>query len=122
MSNIQPSATALLRAHEFCEWERIMWAVLWDTQPDNAPRRRHLCMAVEADGNYRDHPALFNTKREAQQHINRYFDWCRWNKNRRPPSNNRLPRPYRVRVRITVPLEDTQRATAREAMAREGGG
>lgn len=103
MSDIQPCNYALSVAHEACEWERIMWGVLWDTQPDDAPRARHLCCSVNQDGMYSEIPALFATKREARQHINRYFDWVKWNKNRRPPANNRLPRPYRVRVRITVP-------------------
>ena len=87
------------------EWDRVMWGVLWDTQPDNGPRRRHLCMTVGHDGYYGHHPALFLTKREAQQHINRFFDWCRWDKHRGPPHNNRLPKPVRVRVRIALPVE-----------------
>ncbi len=104
-NDIQPSATALLRARELCEWEQIMWAVLWDTWPDNGPRVRHLCFEVRHDGIISDAPALFATKRQAQAHINRYFEWCRWDQYRKPPHNNRLPRPYRVRVRITIPLE-----------------
>ena len=81
-------------------WDRIMWAVLWDTQPDNEPRARHFCVANAHDGH--EYPALFATKREAQRHINRAFDWCRSEHHRKPPQNNRLPKPVRVRVRITM--------------------
>lgn len=98
----EPSVTALARAHELCEWERIMWAVLWDTQPNNRPRQRHLCMLGTKD-EWFHHPALFPTRREAQAYINRHFDWVRWDQHRKPPHNHRLPKPYRVRVRITIP-------------------
>jgi hypothetical protein len=104
-AEVAPSLTAMECASEPLEWERFMWAVLWDTQPDDKPRRRHLCMAVGHDGYYGHHPAMFLTKREAQQHINRFFGWCRWEQHRKPPQNNRLPKPYRVRVRITIPQE-----------------
>lgn len=78
-----------------------MWAVLWDTQPDNRPRRRHLCVMATENG-WLDHPALFSTRREALAYIRRNFAWCLDPECRRGPSNNRLPRPYRVRVRITA--------------------
>jgi hypothetical protein len=104
-----PSATALARAQELCEWDRLMWAVLWDTQPDDEPRRRHLCMMAQSDGTWLDQPALFRTRREATAYIRRNFDWCQWSQHRRRPSNNRLPQPYRVRVRITVPVGEAAR-------------
>jgi hypothetical protein len=105
MDKVEPSTHALEVAHELCEWERLMWAVLWDTQPDNAPRVRHLCLAVGPDQKFLEHPALFMTKREALAHIRRHFDWCQWSAHRARPHNNRLPKPYRLRVRITIPAE-----------------
>lgn len=101
----EPSATALARARELCEWERLMWAVLWDTQPDDQPRQRHLCVMAQSDGTWLDHPALFDTRRQAAAYIRRHFAWCLEDQHRRRPMNNRLPQPYRVRVRITIPAE-----------------
>lgn len=84
-----------------------MWAVLWDTQPDDEPRARHLCYATGKDGRWLDHPALFRTRREAETYIRAQFSWCLEPHNRAAPRNNRLPRPYRVRIRITIPGEPT---------------
>lgn len=101
---VAPSATALARAQEPCEWESLMWAVLWDTQPDDGPRIRHLCI-MATDKEWLDHPALFATRREAMDYIRQHFAWCLDPRNRRRPRNNRLPKPYRVRVRITIPAQ-----------------
>ena len=105
MTDAQPSDHAMQVAREPCEWEQVMWAVLWDTQPDNAPRLRNLCMYFTEDGACSDIPALFRTKREAQAYIRRRFDYLHWQRYRGRPMNNRFPKPYRVRVRITVPQE-----------------
>lgn len=104
---VAPSAYALARAHEPCEWERLMWAVLWDTQPDDEPRIRHLCV-MATDKEWLDHPALFATRREALAYIRRHFAWCLELKHRRRPRNNRVPKPYRVRVRITIPTQPVE--------------
>lgn len=103
MADAAPSGTALARAQELCEWDRLMWAVLWDTQPDDGPRVRHLCMAATRDGAWLDHPVLFSTRNDATAYIRDHFRWCLDPQHRAPPRNNRMPRPYRVRVRITVP-------------------
>jgi len=105
MSSVEPSATALARARELCEWEQIMWAVLWDTQPDNRPRNRHLCVYTRGSDLWLDHPALFKSKRQALAYIRERFSYCLEERYRKRPNNNRMPQPYRVRVRITIPEE-----------------
>ena len=105
MSDVAPSATAIARARELCEWEQIMWAVLWDTTHDRVGRVRHLCCAARDDGSASDVPVMFGTRREAQEYIRRAFAYTLDPQNRAPPRNYRLPQPYRVRVRITIPAE-----------------
>lgn len=104
-TDVQPSLTALARAREPCEWERIVWAVLWDTTDARTGRHRHLCCAIRNDGTPHDQPVMFGTRREALQYIRREFAYTLDPKNRVPPRNYRLPQPYRVRVRITIPTE-----------------
>jgi hypothetical protein len=113
MSATTPSTTALARARELCEWEQIMWAVLWDTQPDNEPRVRHLCQRAlhrseQREWPWTEHPALFATKRQALAYIREHFSFCLEERYRKRPHNNRMPKPYRVRVRITIPEEGGQ--------------
>lgn len=103
MTAPQISEHALTVASELCEWDRLMWAVLWDTQPEQESRRRHLCSHAMDDGTWLHQPALFFTRREATAYIKSRFAYCYEAQHRRPPANNRPPRPYRVRVRITVP-------------------
>lgn len=105
MGDIQPSSTALARAQELCEWEQIMWAVLWDTTHDRAGRLRHLCFDPREGDAAADHPVFFRTRREAEQYIRCRFAYALEPQYRAPPRNYRLPKPYRVRVRVTVPLE-----------------
>ena len=87
---------------DLVEWDRFMWAVLWDTRPDDEGRVRHLCRGVNAAGQWSDCPALFETRQQARAYIHKTFGWSLEPEQRRRPMNNRWPQPYRVRVRISV--------------------
>lgn len=84
------------------EIDEIMWAVLWDTKPDNGPRERFFCERNGARGQALFQTALFPTKLGAKSYIMDNFQWCMSRKLRGPPMNARMPEPCRVRVRITV--------------------
>lgn len=87
------------------EIDEIMWAVLWDTTPDNGPRERYFCERDGDRGQALWQTALFPTKGYADIYIRQHFQWCWSRKLRGSPMNARMPEPCRVRVRITVEPE-----------------